>query len=198
MRYKQQQSKFSPPRIPDIIWAPLVAGVLILVVGLTGVAAHRPWLFASLASTAFLQVETPEHPSSRFYNAVMGHLIGLASAMLVVALLGAASAPSVLKTGELTTVRVWAAVLAVGLTMLGTLLAGAQHAPAASTTLLIAVGGFKPTLEDTLTVIGGVLIVASVGEVLRRLRLGQPAPVPASARGVEDVDELLSNGSRRN
>lgn len=193
MSYKQQQSKLRPARMPDIIWAPVFAAALVLLLGLTGLAVDRPWLFASLASTAFLQVETPEHPSARFYNAVVGNLIGLAAAFLAVTLFGATSAPSVLKTSELTAIRVWAGVLAVVLTMVGTLLLRAQHGPAASTTLLTALGGFKPTLDDTLTVIGGVLIVASVGEVLRRLRLGQAMPVPGSQPGVEDSDELPSS-----
>lgn len=166
--------------MPDIIWAPVLTAALVLLLGLTGLVVDRPWLFASLASTAFLQVETPEHPSARFYNAVAGNLIGLGAAFLAVVLLGATTAPSVLKTGELTPIRVWAGVLAVGLTMVGTLLFRAQHAPAASTTLLTALGGFKPTLDDTLTVVGGVLIVASLGELLRRLRLGQGVSVPGS------------------
>jgi CBS-domain-containing membrane protein len=67
----------------------------------------------------------------------------------------------------------WAAVLAVALNMLGGLLLRASHPPAAATTLLVALGGFKTTVHDAVTVIVGVLIVAIVGEVLRRIRLGQ-------------------------
>ena len=47
-----------------------------------------------------------------------------------------------------------------------------SHPPAAATALLVALGGFKPTVRDTLTVIIGVLIVAKIGEVVRRVRLG--------------------------
>lgn len=160
-----------PPRVPDIAWAPIVAALLMLIVGLIGLLAHQPWLFPSLGPTAFLQAEQPEQPSARFYNTVMGHLHGLVAGIIAVLLLGASAAPPVLSTGELTPVRVWAAVLAVALNMLSGFVLKASHPPAAATTLLVALGGFKPTWQDAVTVMIGVLIVAIVGEALRRFRL---------------------------
>jgi len=50
----------------------------------------------------------------------------------------------------------------------------APHPPAAATTLLITLGGFKPNLHDALALGSGIALVASVGEVLRRVRLSQP------------------------
>ena len=47
------------------------------------------------------------------------------------------------------------------------------HPPAAATTLLVALGGFKTTTHDALTAIFGVVFVATVGEMLRRDRLGK-------------------------
>jgi hypothetical protein len=47
----------------------------------------------------------------------------------------------------------------------------ASHPPAAATTLLVALGGFKPTWQDAATVMIGALIVAIVGEMLRRFRV---------------------------
>lgn len=103
----------------------------------------------------------------------MGHLHGLIAGVLAVLLLGANNAPSVLLTGELTLVRVWAAVLAIALNMLLGFLLKASHPPAAATTLLFALGGLKPTVHDGLTVTIGVLIIAVLGEGVRRFRLGQ-------------------------
>src|SRR4051812_4968306 len=122
-REKQPVSPLSreghwPAWIPDAIWAPLVAGGLILIAGLIGLLAGQVWLFPSLAPTAFLQAENPELPASRFYNVVVGHLIGLGSGFCAVAVLNAWQAPSVLASHQLTPVRVWAAVIAVALTVL--------------------------------------------------------------------------------
>lgn len=129
-----------------------------LIVGIIGLLAHQPWIFPSLGPTAFLQVETPEQPTARFYNTVVGHFLGLGAGYLSVALVGAQTAPVVLSTQHLTPIRVWAAVLAVGLNVLGGLLLKASHPPAAATTLLVALGGFEMTVQGALTVVAGVII----------------------------------------
>lgn len=162
-----------PESIPDVIWAPIASGSLVLLVGLLGLATHQPWLFPSLGPTAFLQAEQPDQPSARIYHTIVGHLCGLLSGILAVLLLGATTAPSVLSAHELTPVRVGASVLAIALNMLTGLILKASHPPAAATTLLVALGGFKPTVQDSLTVMIGVSIVAIAGEVLRRFRLGE-------------------------
>ncbi len=162
-----------PPEVPDWVWAPLTAGGLMLIVGVLGILFDQPWLFPSLGPTAFLQAEVPDHRMARFRNTVLGHLIGLGTGYLAVFLLHAEDASSVLATGHLTPVRIAAAALAVGLTILAGILLRASHPPASATTLLVALGGFRLTLHDALTVSAGVLIVATLGEFLRRVRLGQ-------------------------
>jgi hypothetical protein len=162
--------------IPDWIWAPLVVGGLMLSVGVLGLVVHQPWIFPSLGPTAFLQAEQPNVPFSKFYNTVIGHFIGLCTGLLAVFVFHAAIAPSVLATGELTRVRVAAAVLSVALNMLLGILLKASHPPAAATTLLVSLGGFEPNLHSAITIMIGVVIVAALGELLRRLRLQHLLP----------------------
>lgn len=38
----------------ELVWSPLSTGGVILAVGLLGLALNKPWLFPSLAPTAFL------------------------------------------------------------------------------------------------------------------------------------------------
>jgi hypothetical protein len=140
-------------------------------VGLVGLAAGQPWLFPSLGPTAFLQAETPDQKSSRFYNTVVGHLIGFAAGVAAVLLLGAQHAPNVLVARELVPLRVWASVLSAVLTMLGLSLLKASHPPAAATMLLVALGGFSPSWKSAGTVMAGVLILAVLGEGVRHLRM---------------------------
>jgi CBS-domain-containing membrane protein len=162
-----------PPEVPDAVWAPLAAAILMVMAGVLGVVADQPWLFPSLGPTAFLQAEVPDHRMARFANTIMGHLIGLGAGYLAVALLQAEDASSVLATGHLTAVRIWASALAIALTILGGILLRISHPPASATTLLVALGSFRPTVHDAAAVCVGVVIVASIGEVLRRIRLGQ-------------------------
>ena len=159
--------------VPDGLWAPLTGSLLIFFVGIIGLAARRPWLFASLGPTAYLHAENPDHRSSRFYNTVVGHLVALGAGFLAVWLLNAWSAPNVMATGELSLVRVLACALAIGITILAVLALRASHQPAGATTLLVALGTFQ-TLQDSIAVVIGVFLIALVGEPIRRLRIGKP------------------------
>jgi hypothetical protein len=62
--------------VPEAVWSPLAAGLLVLVPGLLGLLVGRPLLFASLGPTVFAQAAQPQHPTSRFYNVVLGHPAG--------------------------------------------------------------------------------------------------------------------------
>lgn len=106
----------------------------------------------------------------------MGHLAGLGSGCLAVALLGAHRAPGVLVSGNLTAVRLGAAVLGMALTTFGMLLAHARHPPAAATALLIAKGIYKLDGEDVLLILVG--LTAALGEGLRQVRLRYLPPPP--------------------
>ena len=170
-----------PLTLPDLIWGPLAVSLLLLVVGLLGLATGQPWLFPSLGPSAFLAAETPGQPASRFYNTVVGHLIGLAAGMAAVWLVGAGSAPAVMATGELVAARVWAAALSAVLAMLGMSLLRASHPPAAATMLIVALGGFKPTWQAAGIVAAGVLILAVLDEGVRHLRLKIVPPPSTSA-----------------
>ena len=156
--------------IPDLLWAPLAGGLLMPPPGLLGLAAGNLWLFPSLGPTAFLQVTAPLQANARFYNTLVGHLIGVAAAVGAVLLLGADGEPSVFVQKELFPLRVWASALAVALTLLFQLLLRAEHPPAAATTLLISLGGFGPG-KDLAFLLVGVLIIAFTGELLRRARV---------------------------
>jgi len=162
--------------VPEMVWTPLVTALIVLVPALLGLGVGRPALFPSLGPTALLQAHQPDHPSSRPYNVVVSHLVGLGSAFLMVTLFGIAMEKSVFEVGHLSWERVAASVLAVMVAALLDLLLRASHPAAAATTLLASLGAFHPTLRDTLTVLMGVLVVAAVGELFRRLRARGPTP----------------------
>jgi len=161
--------------VPQLVWAPCAASALLLAVGVLGLATHQPWLFPSLGPTAYFQAATPEHPATRFYNIFVGHLAGLAAGFAAVWVVGANVAPPVVESHDLTPIRLWAAVLALGLTTLIALLLRASHPPAGATTLLVALGSLETPL-DALIIVSGVLLLAVLGEVARFLRAGEVPP----------------------
>jgi hypothetical protein len=161
--------------IPDPVWAPLAAAGSLLVVGALGVVAGLPLLGPSLGPSAALYATMPSHPASRAWNTIVGHAGGVAAGFAGIALAGAADAPVVLQTGELTTARMVAGVIAVLLTVLAGMLLRASHPPAAATTLLVALGSVA-TLEKAATLMAGVIVLAVIGELVRRVRLQRVTP----------------------
>jgi hypothetical protein len=156
--------------LPEFVWSPVAAGLLVALVGIIACLAGQPWLIPSLGPTAYLQAETPAHPSSRFYNTVVGHLIGLIMGFVAVAIFNAWQSPGVLTDHQLVFTRVWASALALGLTLLVALLLKASHPPAGATTLLVALGAIK-TPQDAMNAMAGVLVVALLGAAFRHARL---------------------------
>jgi uncharacterized membrane protein YgaE (UPF0421/DUF939 family) len=152
------------------VWVPLEAGLLLAVVGAFGILAGRPWLFPSLGPTAFALAEYPDARMSRFYHVVLAHLIGLGAAILSVHLLSARVAPALPASGQIAWARVWAAALALTLTILLEALLRTSHPPSAATALIVALGGIPPTLHAAIDVIAGVIIVATLGELIAWIR----------------------------
>jgi HPP family len=166
--------------VPDPIWGPLVAGGLILLVGLIGVLIGKPWLLPSLGPSAMLIALNPAHPQARAWNTLIGHLGGIAAGFAGIVLAGAANAPSPILQGELVLPRVIAATIAIALTLVLGALLRASHPPAAATTLLVALGA-TATADKALSLLAGVVVLTVAGELLRRVRLERRSPAERMA-----------------
>jgi hypothetical protein len=163
--------------IPDPVWAPVVGALLIGIVGALALVAGRPWLVPSLGPTAYLQAAMPAHPSARLWNTIAGHAVGLAAGFAAVALLNAWQAPVPLVDHELVGVRVAAAAIAIGLTILLAEPIQASHPPAAATALLVALGSIA-TGNDALNLMIGAALLAVLGEGARWVRMHPSRPKP--------------------
>jgi HPP family len=163
----------------DLFWATLGEGGLVLAMAAVGWATKQPLIFASLGPTAYELVEQPQLPSARAYNIIAGHLIGLGAGFLALYLLNAWAAPNVLATGVVSPQRVWAVAMSAALTTLVSLVLKAGQPAALATTLLVSLGAMQ-TPRDAMAIIAGVLLIAAIGEPLRRFRLRHTAirPVP--------------------
>ena len=147
----------------------MLEAALIVVVSLAGWASHQPLVFASLGPTAYEMIETPERPSARPYNILVGHLIGVIAGFAVVWALHAWGAPGITE-GGVPLLRVWAAMLATMLTVFGTLLARAAQPAAIATSLLISLG-FMQTAKDGVVIMAAVVLMTALGEPVRHWRL---------------------------
>jgi CBS domain-containing membrane protein len=148
----------------------IVSAAVTAVPGIVALLTGQLLLFPSLGPTAVMLSYEPEHRSARLYNVIVSHIGGLLSGFAAVLLFGLAHAPSVFHVRALSAPRVAAAVLAVLLAVLVELVLDAAHPPATATTLLAALGSFRPTWHDGLTVVAGVLVVACAGELGRLMQ----------------------------
>lgn len=159
--------------LPLVVWAPIAAALSVLVLGLSGLLTGMPWLFASLGPTIAIQAATPRQPIARPWNVVVGHGVAVVAALVSLYVTGAIHAPPFAVHQPLVIARVLAAALAVGLGLMLEFWLKANHPPAASTALLIALGIILPTPRGLAIVVLGIVLVAILGEVVRRLRLAQ-------------------------
>ena len=133
-----------------------------------GWGTHQPLIFASLGPTAYELIETPNRPSARPYNIIVGNLVAILAAYAALALTRGWFAPSVSSHG-VPPLRISAVVVAVVLTVFGTLLLRATQPAALATTLLIATG-LMQTFRDGLIIIIAVILITIAGEPVRRIR----------------------------
>ena len=159
----------------DWLWAPVCEGLIVLVICVVGFLIRNPLIFSSLGATVFEQIEKSRTPSARPYNVVVGHFAGIAAGFAAVAILRVWHEPAVLSAHQLTAGRIWAAVLAVVLTVIINQQLKATQPAACSTALLVALGSFSNWRQAGL-LIGGVITVAAAGEPLRRLRIKTSPP----------------------
>jgi hypothetical protein len=155
----------------DSVWVPLASGVLVLVAGAMSLATKQHWLTVGLGPTAIAIASMPGHRTTRFHSVVLGHAVAFALGFLAVVLLGAGDA-TIFSAKALPVSRVWASAIAVALTGLVQPLLKAPHPAAAATALLVTLGIVRPTSKSALALLGGVLVVALLGEWLQRVRLG--------------------------
>jgi hypothetical protein len=157
----------------DSIWVPLVSTILILAVGSLSLATRQPWLFAALGPTVVLLAANPGHSTTRFHAIVVGHLVALCSAWIAVLLMGAGESTSLLAGSGVSVARVWASAFAIGIMTTVQPSLKAYHPPAAATVLLITLGVHRLSSSSAVAMLGGVLVVAVLGEWFQRIRLGQ-------------------------
>jgi CBS-domain-containing membrane protein len=157
----------------------IAIGVMALVAYVTG----QPFVFPSLGPTAFLLFYTPLQPAASPRNTVCGHAIGAAAGYVSLILFGLTEAAPALAT-EVTSARIGAAALSLGLTSGAMVWAKVPHPPAGATTLIVSLGILRKPEQLVVLMVAVVLLVVQ-GFVINRLAgieypLWRPAPARPS------------------
>lgn len=137
------------------------------------VATGTPLLFPSLGPTAFLLFYSPLTPAASPRNTLGGHLIGAVSGYLSLALFGLLEATFV-AGAPLTSARIGAAALSLGLTSGAMIWLKFPHPPAGATTLIVSLGILREPWQLVVLMLAVVLLVLQ-GFTINRLA-GLPYP----------------------
>jgi CBS-domain-containing membrane protein len=162
-----------PSALGPAVYAAVLSLIVLALAGAAGLVMHLPWLFPSLGPTVMLFFESPEQPSSRPVNTLVGHLTGLVAGVLCLyafGLQGRAPAP----VGGLTVPYVAAGALSVALTTLVLSWLRTPHPPAGATTLIVSLG-ILTSPPQLLSMAGAVLLITAAGWGLNMLLGTQPA-----------------------
>ena len=181
----------------------LVLGTFALLNGFLSIAlmaaaalvTGQPFIFPSLGPTAFLLFYTPLQASASPRNTIVGHLVGALAGYLALVLFGLTAAGPAVSVG-VSTPRVLAAALSLGLTAGVMVWLRVPHPPAGATTLIVSLGIL--TRPDQLAVLMlAVLLLVGQGIVINRLAgLDYPLWAPRVTPRPELPSPALPTGSQ--
>jgi CBS-domain-containing membrane protein len=157
------------------LYAALLCLVTLAIAGAVGLVLHRPWLFPSLGPTVMLCFDSPEHPTARPRNTIIGHAVGIAVGYGCLVTFGLVGHPSAAVAG-LTARHVAAGSMSVALTTLLLRVLRCPHPPAGATTLIVSLG-ILATPRALAAMFAAVLLITAVGWGANRLRGVRPAPL---------------------
>lgn len=140
------------------------------------------FIFPSLGPTAFLFFYTPLAPAASPRNALYGHAIGVAAGWGSLTLFGLNHVGPAIATG-VSSARVAAAALSLGLTSGLMIICKAPHPPAGATTLIVSLGILR-TPEQMVVLMVAVLLLTLQAFVINRLA-GIPYPRWAAPKAVK-------------
>ncbi|MDQ2649839.1 MAG: HPP family protein [Actinomycetota bacterium] len=141
--------------------------IAIAVMSLIAYVTDEPFIFPSLGPTAFLLFYTPLLPASSPRNTLGGHAIGAGAGYLGLVAFGLTDAPPALGS-SVTSGRIGATALALGLTSGLMVLARVPHPPAGATTLIVSLGILREPGQLVVLMFAVVLLVVQ-GFVINRL-----------------------------
>ena len=150
--------------------AAVLSALGLVFIALIGAIVHQPLLFPSLGPTIFVITLAPNEPISRFRNIIIGHGIGIISALMTTPVVGLVQQQFPYSEMIAQLAYGLAAALAVSLTILLQVTIHSLHPPAAATTMLLVLGGVRSEWSAIAFVMGSIILVAVYGELLRFLR----------------------------
>ena len=141
-------------------------GVITLaVVGLIAHLAHLTFLYPSLGPTAFIVFFAALSRQAAPRNVVCGQVIGVLAGVAAVAALGLREVS--VDLADISIRRLLASLIALALTFIVMTWLGVEHAPAAATTLIVALGVVR-SFTDFAAVVAAIVCTTVLAFIINR------------------------------
>jgi len=171
-------------RIPTLAIFSFVNGCLSIgIMSALALVTNSPLIFPSLGPTAFLFFYTPTAPSASPRNTIIGHGIGVLAGYFSLVITGLTAAGPALSVG-VTTPRVIAAALSLGLTAGLMVLLKSPHPPAGATTLIVSLGLLTSPRNLILLMVAVILLTVQAFVINRLAGIRYPLWSPPQGQDV--------------
>ncbi|MGO4691796.1 HPP family protein [Glaciibacter sp. 2TAF33] len=154
-------------------YAAMLCLIVLALAGAVGIALKQPWLFPSLGPTVMLFFESPEQPSSRPLNALVGHAVGILAGTACLLAFGLQGQSSVPEAG-LTLSSLLAGAISVAITTLVLTFLRLPHPPAGASTLIVSLGILTQP-PQLVSMMAAVILITLAGWGLNSLLIGRQA-----------------------
>lgn len=153
------------------VLGPVLMTVVIGTIAALGVVFQEALLAPSIAAAAFTQLFNPLQAGARPYTIVMGQVIGALSGFVGVYAAQATHAAKLVGDHDLPWDRVAAVAIAVAVTALLQTVVRARSPAGGTTAVVVAVGVETANLAGAGRLVVGIVLVAVLGEIGRRIRI---------------------------
>jgi CBS-domain-containing membrane protein len=165
-------TRFRQHRLGAAAYAAVLCLIVLALAGAVGIALKQPWLFPSLGPTVMLFFESPEQPSARPLNALVGHGVGILAGVACLLALGLQGQPPAPEAG-LTPSYVLAGAISVAITTLVLTFLRLPHPPASASTLIVSLGILTQPLQ-LVSMMAAVILITLAGWGLNTPLIGRP------------------------
>ena len=160
-----------PFTAPDVIYEPIAITLVTAIAFGVGMALGEPWVCVPLAATIATSAQTPASEEAAFSNAVLGNLIAILVSYVIVDALKLRHHGITAEAATRSPILAVELLAGIALTpMIASLVRVVQPA-AVATAAFIIFGGVEQTSHSALALTADTLVVAALGEFMRRLRV---------------------------
>jgi CBS-domain-containing membrane protein len=152
-------------------YAAVLCLIVLALAGAVGIALNQPWLFPSLGPTVMLFFESPEQPSSRPLNALVGHAVGILAGVACLLAFGLQGQPPAPEAG-LTPSYLLSGAISVAITALVLTFLRLPHPPAGASTLIVSLGILTQP-PQLVSMMAAVILITIAGWGINTLLIGR-------------------------